>query len=176
MSEPRDIKFTRSESLIRVLSTHSIITLELFAEIEASHALREIGPLSCLNDAAPVLNFDLDLRMRDERCALVCLLRMCSLGKLLLTDFVYTTRVQLKRDEFGHMAPWGDSLSGVRINFMSARERSRICAELGVEEDILQVILLNEARESKLTFTQWSNSEHAPKQGRAQVLLQKNPL
>jgi hypothetical protein len=101
-----------------------------------------------LNEAAPILNFDLDLRMRDERCALVCVLRMCSLGKLLLKDFVYTTRVQLKRDEFGHMAPWGDSLSGVRINFMSERECAGICAELGVEADVLKVIMLLKARAS----------------------------
>ena len=92
------------------------------------------------------MNFDFDLRLRDERCALVCLLRMCSLGKLLLKEFVYTSRVQLKRDEFGHIAPWGDSLSGVHSNFMIESERKSACAELSVDSDVMKVTFLSQAR------------------------------
>jgi hypothetical protein len=136
--------------------------------------LREIGPLNCLNEDALILNFDFDLRLRDERCALVCVLRMCSLGKLLLKDFVYTSRVQLKRDEFGQMAPWGDSLSGLRSDFMIESERKATCAQLCVDSDVLKVILLHPSRDSELIFTQWNHAEHAPKQGRAQIQLQRN--
>jgi hypothetical protein len=103
--------------------------------------LREIGPLNCLNEDVPILNFDLDLRLRDVLCTLVWLLLMCSQGNLLLKEFVYTSRVRLKRDDFGHSAPWGDSLSGISSNLMIESERKAICAELCVESDVMQVML-----------------------------------
>lgn len=114
--------------------------LIVLAEVEASHVLREIGPLSCLNDEVPILNFDFDLKHRDERCALVCLLRLSAVGKLVLKEFVYTSRVQLKREELGHSTPWGDSLTGVSSNFMLERERKSCSAVLGVEADFNKVI------------------------------------
>ncbi len=114
--------------------------LIVLAEVEASHILREIGPLSCLNDEVPILNFDFDLKHRDERCALVCLLRMSAVGKLVLKEFVYTSRVQLKREELGHLAPWGDSLTGVSSNFMLECERKSCSAEQGFDSDFNKVI------------------------------------
>jgi hypothetical protein len=116
------------------------VFLIVLAEVEASHVLREIGPLSCLNDEVPILNFDFDLKHRDERCALVCLLRLSAVGKLVLKEFVYTSRVQLKREELGHSAPWGDSLTGVSSNFMLELERKSCSAVLGVEADFNKVI------------------------------------
>jgi hypothetical protein len=87
-----------------------------------------------------MLNFDLDLKFRDERCALVYMLRMVAVGKLYLTEFWYTSRVQLKREEFGNLTPWGDSLTGVRSNFILETERAAACADLGVGADLLTVI------------------------------------
>ena len=146
------------------------------SDVEASHALREIGPLSCLNHDAPILNFDLDLRLRDERCALICVLRMCTLGKLSLKEFIYTSRVQLKREEFGHMVPWGDSLTGIRCSLKNEWEWKATCAELSVDPDVFKVTSHHLPDASPChPFAQWNNHEHAPKQGRAQVLLQAMP-
>ncbi len=116
---------------------HSITHFML--EIEASHAMREIGPLSCLNEDVPILNFDFDLKLRDERCALCCVLHWCASGKLVIKEFVYTSRVQLKRDEFGQSIAWGDSLAGVRSDFMNESERKATCSECGLDPDFLKV-------------------------------------
>jgi hypothetical protein len=95
--------------------------------------------LSCLNEDASILNFDFDLKFRDERCALVCMLRLGACGKLVLKEFVYTSRVQLKREEFGHSAQLGNSLTGVCSNFMLEGERKATCAELSLDPDLLTV-------------------------------------
>ncbi len=132
--------------------------------------MREIGVLSCLNEDLSILNFDFDLKFRDERCALVCMLRLGACGKLILKEFVYTSRVQLKREEFGHSAPWGDSLTGVRSNFMLECERKVTCAELSLDPDLLMVIFSSIMCDPLADyFFQWNHPEHVPKVGRAQV-------
>ena len=78
--------------------------------------------------------------MRDERCALICVLRWCAMGKLVIKGFVYTSRVQPKRDDFGQTIPWGDSLTGVRSDFMNDWERKAACSEYGLDPDFLKVI------------------------------------
>jgi hypothetical protein len=92
-----------------------------------------------LNDNSPILSFDLDLRLRDERCALIYVLRMCATGKFVLKQCLFTSTVQLKRDDNGRSNGTHCTFVGVPVDFTSVFARNATCEELGVDADILKV-------------------------------------